>query len=295
MKQYWKVPLGHAPRILTAAVSVHLPQSQRDRTYHFPASWTMHIYQHRGELRVNDEVYPLKPGVVSLVEPGRVHHYKFVGRAEHAYMFLQFPDPQADVRLIPVTQDLGRRFLTMDRAFREAIAWAPTSPVRAAARVWDLLWQLVEDGPVTSTTRAQVVCVTGLGRESAEMPDGLLSPTGHIGVRKACEWVEVHLQSEISLSALAREAGLSAPHLTRLFSHELGMTPMAYLRRRRALRAGTLLRHSTLPIKAIAAEIGIPDLHQFNKTIRCELGLSPKKYRASQPELPITFHHVGRS
>jgi len=40
-----------------------------------------------------------------------------------------------------------------------------------------------------------------------------------------------------------------------------------------------LLVYSTLPVKVIASEVGIPDLHLFNKTIRRELGHSPRAIR----------------
>ena len=46
-------------------------------------------------------------------------------------------------------------------------------------------------------------------------------------------------------------------------------------------RARYLLEHSTMPIKAIARDVGIPDLHLFNKTVRRELGKSPREVRKS--------------
>ena len=44
-------------------------------------------------------------------------------------------------------------------------------------------------------------------------------------------------------------------------------------------RAQHLLSQSTLPIKAIAEEVGIPDLQHFNKVVRRKLGGAPRRLR----------------
>ncbi len=275
MTRYWRVPVGGPPSVVAASVSVHLPESLRERTYRFPSFWTLHIYRHAGEIRIGEERFEVKPGYASMIAPDTVHHYTFVGRAEHAYLFLRFPEGAGETRVVPVVQELGPRFLAMDQALREAIAWAPTEPVRASARAWDLVWQLVDE-------------------DTQEVADGALAQGTHPAVRKACEWMELNMQQTVTLEGLAGEAGVSAAHLARLFTKELGVTALDYLRRRRANLAGMLLRHSTLPIKAIAGEVGIADLHQFNKMVRRELGDSPRAYRKARPELAITYQVVGR-
>ena len=57
------------------------------------------------------------------------------------------------------------------------------------------------------------------------------------------------------------------------------MTVEGYIRQRRVERALHLLAHTTLTVKTIAGEVGLPDLHFFNKTIRAAAGLSPREYR----------------
>ncbi len=276
MERFWRVPLGSVPEIVGASVGVHLPESQRERTYRFAGFWTMHIYRHAGEIRVGGERFEIKPGWASMIAPGVEHHYTFVGRAEHAYVFLKFAEGlEGEKRVVPVTQDLGVRFLGMDRGLREAIAWSATEPCRAEVRVWDLLWQLVDEG----------------GGEAGE--EGVVRAGAHPAVRKACEWMELNMQAAVTLEKLAVEGGVSGAHLTRLFKKEVGMSVFDYLRRRRTARAGTLLRHSTLSIKEIAGEVGIGDLHLFNKTVRRELGCSPRKYREAGPELEIMYRVVG--
>jgi transcriptional regulator GlxA family with amidase domain len=64
----------------------------------------------------------------------------------------------------------------------------------------------------------------------------------------------------------------------------MGKTAIGYIQERRMQMAQYLLKHSTLPIKSIAAEVGMPDLHQFNKTFRRILKEAPTGMRRKMRE-----------
>ena len=82
----------------------------------------------------------------------------------------------------------------------------------------------------------------------------LPSRRGTIG--EVIEWVEEHLNEEISLERLAERSHLSVRTLTRRFHQELGMSPMAWLRNRRLVRARELLEATDLSVESIAARSG---------------------------------------
>ncbi|WP_344144381.1 helix-turn-helix domain-containing protein, partial [Kribbella yunnanensis] len=93
--------------------------------------------------------------------------------------------------------------------------------------------------------------------------------------------IEANLARPVTVAAVARIAGVSHNHLTRLFQAETGSTVIGYLRRRRMTRARHLLVSSTLSIPAVAASVGIPDLQAFNKACHRELGASPRSIRTT--------------
>jgi transcriptional regulator GlxA family with amidase domain len=105
----------------------------------------------------------------------------------------------------------------------------------------------------------------------------------HPAVSAAIAHIEANLAQPLTIPDLARMAGVSHNHLTRLFHAETGLTVIAYIRRRRMARARHLLVSSTLSIPAVAASVGIPDLQAFNKTCRRELGGSPRAVRELKP------------
>jgi AraC-like DNA-binding protein len=84
---------------------------------------------------------------------------------------------------------------------------------------------------------------------------------------------------ELSLGALAQEAGLSRYHFLRTFRRLVGMTPHQYVLRTRMNRAAVRLRLSDEPVSAIAFDAGFGDLSTFNRRFRTLMGASPSRYR----------------
>ncbi len=87
------------------------------------------------------------------------------------------------------------------------------------------------------------------------------------------------LETRLSASALAKELGVHRTTLNRLFLKEMGMTPGSYLLELRIQHALSLLRETELPIKAVAAECGMPYAGYFCRLIRRITGLTPGAYR----------------
>ncbi len=95
-------------------------------------------------------------------------------------------------------------------------------------------------------------------------------------------FIDLRLGEDISVSSLAREVGLSHNHLTRLFRQSTGDTVVAYVRRQRAERAKHLLRHTTLPLKAIATQVNSSDLQSFSALMKKETGQPPRYWRRGE-------------
>ena len=64
-----------------------------------------------------------------------------------------------------------------------------------------------------------------------------------------------------------------------LFQKQFGQGVKRYIQQQRLTCALRLLTHSSLAVKSIAIESGIPDLQYFSKLVRNETGMSPRAYR----------------
>ncbi len=225
--------------------------------------WTLHLYTYEADIVIDDVPCPIRPGYATVLPPGTRSVYRFPHRSIHACSHFTFPERGADapVVAIPMIQDLGARFGETYEALEGAIACFRSNPLQAEVRLWDILWRL-----------------TARTRESGE----LIRHEHHPAVRKARELIEVNLASLMPVSEIADAVDLSHNQLTRLFRAAFDTTVIGYIQQQRAMRARHLLEHTQLPIKTIAAQVGMDDSRLFNKLIHDTLGGSPTEIRNQQ-------------
>jgi transcriptional regulator GlxA family with amidase domain len=107
---------------------------------------------------------------------------------------------------------------------------------------------------------------------------GGLSPRA---LRRVCEYVEAHLNENISIRVLAETAGLSMYHFARVFKQSMGVTPHGYLVQCRVRRAQELLAGTDLPLSEIALASGFSDQSHCARRFREHIGVTPRGYRWS--------------
>lgn len=97
-------------------------------------------------------------------------------------------------------------------------------------------------------------------------------------LRQATEYIQAHLDEDISLSEIASELGMSQYYFCHLFKRSTGISPHQYLIQQRVERAKDLLKRSQLTITAIALECGFSNQSHFAKYFRKHTGMNPKKF-----------------
>lgn len=97
--------------------------------------------------------------------------------------------------------------------------------------------------------------------------------------RRAIEYMEANLASDISLDEIAASVALSPYHFARAFRTTVGLPPHRYLTRLRIERASIMLRETTLRVSDIAALVGYGTHQAFARAFRRELGASPAAWR----------------
>ncbi|MCK5803893.1 MAG: helix-turn-helix transcriptional regulator [Lentisphaeria bacterium] len=116
-------------------------------------------------------------------------------------------------------------------------------------------------------------------RESIAGGAGLAPPLTH-GCEAAVAYLHERFRSaDVTLAHVAAAAGLSAPHLCRLFRNQLEISPMKYLHRLRMDHARDLLRRTSQNVSQVAYAVGYRDPLHFSRTFRAYTGLSPRQFR----------------
>ena len=251
-----RLPLAAPPEVVSVGLGVHGVRTRRE-VFRLPDLWQLHLFTYLADLTVDGTTYAVAPGFVSLTPAGVEVEFAYRGRSEHLYVHFR-PREIGEPSYVPVVQDAGTAAPVLTELLRSALEASPSGSVRVTAEVWTALWRVAQLGErVTEGGQA----------------------TSHQAVATAIAYIEANLARPLTVPELARVAGVSHNHLTRLFHAETGDTVIAYIRRRRLTRARHLLVASTLSIPAVAASVGIPDLQAFNKACRRELGGSPRAVR----------------
>lgn len=99
------------------------------------------------------------------------------------------------------------------------------------------------------------------------------------GMRAVQQWVLENLEQKISVASMAEQAAVSLRHFRRIFTREVGMSPMEFVERARIDKARRLLSESGLPLKSVAFRCGFATTDQMRLGFRKFLGISPKEHR----------------
>ncbi|GAA3204491.1 GlxA family transcriptional regulator [Dactylosporangium siamense] len=105
-------------------------------------------------------------------------------------------------------------------------------------------------------------------------------PPDHATVRGVVDHINAALDGDLSTTSLARVAGVSPRHLTRLFLTNLGQTPGRYVRDVRTAAAAHLLLTTALPLPGVAARCGLGSAETLRAAFLRRYGIAPSRYRA---------------
>ena len=105
---------------------------------------------------------------------------------------------------------------------------------------------------------------------------GGLSPTA---LRRAIERLRSDSAADVSLAALASDAGLSRFHFCRAFKESTGLSPHAWLRQHQLEQAMNMLRDTDDSIVSIAAALGYSSQTAFAAAFRKLTGETPSDWR----------------
>jgi YesN/AraC family two-component response regulator len=101
-------------------------------------------------------------------------------------------------------------------------------------------------------------------------------------VQQALKFIHTNYSADISLDQVAKSAGVSKYHFSRLFKEATGVNYQSYLNRLRIDHARKLLSDETLSITAVGQSAGYPDLTHFERIFKKLVGITPSRFRDYQ-------------
>jgi AraC-like DNA-binding protein len=98
-------------------------------------------------------------------------------------------------------------------------------------------------------------------------------------VETVAAFIENNFHTDITVEKLAKTAGYSVFHFSRIFKEHTGFSPADYLIKTRIDKAKELLSRTSLPIELIAEKAGFHSPNYFNKVFKEREHQTPGQYR----------------
>ena len=100
-------------------------------------------------------------------------------------------------------------------------------------------------------------------------------------VRKMQDYINDHINEDITIDDLAAVAAFSPWYARKLFIKYLEMTPAVYIRRLKLSKSALRLRDESCQILDVAMDMGFGSVDGYQRAFRREYGCNPKEYSTS--------------
>ena len=104
-------------------------------------------------------------------------------------------------------------------------------------------------------------------------------------VQRMQDYIEAHLQENITLADLSRASLFSPWYSCRLFAKWTNLTPADYIRRLRLSKSALRLRDTNCKVTSLAMELGFGSVDGYQRAFFREFGQNPKAY--AQNPVPL--------
>ena len=111
-------------------------------------------------------------------------------------------------------------------------------------------------------------------------------------LNRVITYMRDHLQENLTLTRIAREAGLSESYLNAVFKECVKCAPMDYYINMKMDKACYLLCNTDMHIYQVAQYLGYDNQYYFSRAFKKVLGVSPKKYK-EMPRIPAAPMQVS--
>ncbi|MBR0693965.1 helix-turn-helix transcriptional regulator [Bradyrhizobium lablabi] len=213
-----------------------------------------------------------RPGVVTIIPAGSTSRWDIAGPVSVVQLYLPHTTLQrvAGEARMAAPSDLLERTGHPD-SITSRLLLSAADVIEGNAALDNLFRQQLTDLLATRLLTAHV------GSSTVVHPTvGGLSPTV---LRRAIERLRSDSDADVSLGALAADAGLSRFHFCRAFKESTGLSPHAWLRQHRLDQAMNMLRDTDESVVSIAAALGYSSQTAFAAAFRKLTGETPSDWR----------------
>lgn len=221
-----------------------------------------------GVSHINNRAYPVRRGMLLCAKPGETR-------------YSELPVKCSFIRIVPVGSDIEK-----------IIANFPSVVYIEDERKIETLFGLMEKlsshfitkgQDATAQMRMNVLFLEIIYR-CMRIYEGVADPSdmpANRRVREAYEYINENFAKDCSLKKIAASVHLTPNYLHTIFTRQIGMTPLAYVTRKRIERAKLQIMSGDKSMQEIALSLGFCSQSHFNRVFKSYCGITPAQYRES--------------
>lgn len=225
-----------------------------------------------GRVWRNNERTPTDVGAIAM-QPFEGAHWRFQGPVSFVHIYVPFR-LVAKVSESLFEQSLTHSQLRMDSAIRDDRLLRATNAIETGL-------SRIEPTNLILDSWALVLAEVLMRGFSSHVERREHGPIGKIparGVAHVVDYVEAGIDADLRLAALADVAGMSVYHFARGFTETVGVSPHAYVLKRRLERAKHMLRRDG-NLAQVSMDCGFANQAHFTTAFRRAVGVTPGEYR----------------
>lgn len=115
--------------------------------------------------------------------------------------------------------------------------------------------------------------------EAADSVGGGVDSSSFAQITPALRFIDINFASNLKVSELADQCGLSETHFRRLFNDYVNLAPMDYVNLVRVQKSCEIMRRTDHSMDQVAAECGFSTTSTFNRNFRKYMNTSPYQWK----------------
>ena len=242
-----------------------------DSSHHIPHSHhSFELYYFisgEGEYYVGDIGYRLYPGSILLIRPGVKHHLVIKDTETYERIVIRFPEDD-----LPDTIRDGLRQ-------KDNFYFVRNSEVGKEILQLDVHFSNIADDMILSTFKVTLYLI--LMYIISFRPEQSGANADNEKLTEVVNYIDRKLTSIESLDSICKAMHMSKSALSKMFTEEMGVTIMSYIRYKKCVTAHSLIQKGVPPTEAFA-EAGFNDYSSFYRTYRSIYRQAPSHNKRSK-------------
>lgn len=252
--------------------------SNQGTFYHRHNAYEIYLFL-RGNIHfyVENQCYRLRPGDLIILTPEEMHRSYNLDHSEYERITINLHKSYLNRLSTPAT-NLSHCFDYRPKG-KSNIVHLDDERMRQFLDYTGMLEQLIHSGAygadvsINATVSQLMVLINTVFQSTTFHADDIMPEL----VRKTMDYVEAHLQEDISLEQLSETFYLNSTYISRQFKKHTGLTLRSYMLDRRVELAKSCLSEG-LSLSEACYQSGFADYSNFIRSFTKIAGISPGKY-----------------